>query len=170
MNVRPIPGFPGYEISDCGRVFSWLPRTWNAKPPKVAREKSARVKNGYLVVDLILNKKQYTRYIHRMVLETFVGLPSQGHEACHNDGNSMNNLLSNLRWDTRKANHADKKKHGTDDCGSKSVNSKLTEIEVIQMKKLYDNKIMNMKELSEKFCVAKSTVHKIIHKKMWKHV
>lgn len=35
-------------------------------------------------------------------------------EVCHNDGNPANNVVTNLRWDTKKANARDRLMHGND--------------------------------------------------------
>ncbi len=47
------------------------------------------------------------------MLEAFVGRAPDGTEACHNDGDSSNPVLSNLRWDTHAANNLDQVRHGT---------------------------------------------------------
>lgn len=51
--------------------------------------------------------------IHRLVLAAFVGAPPEGLIGCHNDGNKLNNHVSNLRWDTYSSNMLDAVKHGT---------------------------------------------------------
>lgn len=66
------------------------------------------------------------RYIHRLVLEVFVGPCPEGMVACHNDGNPRNNALSNLRWDTREANMRDRDRHGTSPRGERGGNAKFT--------------------------------------------
>jgi hypothetical protein len=53
------------------------------------------------------------RYVHRIVLESFVGECPPNMVCCHYDGNGANNDITNLRWGTRKENMADKKRHGT---------------------------------------------------------
>lgn len=50
--------------------------------------------------------------VHVLVLEEFVGLCPPGMESCHGDGDTQNNWLTNLRWDTPTNNNADKIKHG----------------------------------------------------------
>lgn len=45
--------------------------------------------------------------VHIAVLETFVCLRPTGKFGCHRDGNTLNNCLNNLRWDTRSANTRD---------------------------------------------------------------
>ncbi len=53
------------------------------------------------------------KLVHRLVLETFVGPCPDKQECCHNNGNSLDNRISNLRWDTRKANVKDACVHGS---------------------------------------------------------
>lgn len=56
---------------------------------------------------------QTTKSVHRIVLEAWVGPCPAGLEGCHNDGDYTNNVLSNIRWDTRENNQLDKREHGT---------------------------------------------------------
>lgn len=44
--------------------------------------------------------KSKTFYVHRLVLETFVGECPEGFECDHIDRNRSNNMLENLRWIT----------------------------------------------------------------------
>jgi hypothetical protein len=52
------------------------------------------------------------RYTHGLVLETFVGPRPVGQECLHDDGDPLNNHLSNLRWGTHAENMADRVRHG----------------------------------------------------------
>lgn len=96
-----ILGFPKYSITRGGRVWSerrpgsaggWL------KPGKV---------NGYPSVVLHKDGQRYDFFVHRLVLETFVGPCPVGMESCHNNGDKNDNRVENLRWDTSAANKAD---------------------------------------------------------------
>jgi hypothetical protein len=72
------------------------------------------VSGGYRVMKLRDNGRAANGMVHVLVLEAFVGPRPTGFHACHNNGNSSDNRLINLRWDTVSANQADKKTHGTD--------------------------------------------------------
>lgn len=137
MNRKPHPEFPDYLIGDDGSVWSCriighgggVGGTYRMLKP------TTRAKNGYQTV--VLRKpgdREFNRYVHRLVLEAFVGPCPPSAEACHEDGNGSNNALSNLRWDSRKNNHADKKRHGTTAKGEKNTQAVLTEVEVSKIK------------------------------------
>jgi hypothetical protein len=171
MERRPIPGFPGYEITEDGRVFCWLPRNRNANPLKVARElKLPVLNNGYKTVNLMQDGKRYAKYVHRLVLETFVGPSGPGQEACHNDGNRLNNHISNLRWDSRAGNQSDRKLHGTDNAGSKHGRSKLTEPEVMQIRALYKTGGFTQTQLAKQFGVSTPVICLIVNRRKWTHI
>lgn len=107
---RPIPGHPGYESSDHGRV-----RSIDRLIPDGRRLRGRVLKlfkaNAYLYVSL---GKSAKRGVHRVVALAFFGLPpSSKHEAAHWDGNTLNNRASNIRWATRAENEQDKRRHGT---------------------------------------------------------
>jgi hypothetical protein len=111
----PVHGFEGlYEVSDLGNVRSFA-RGWDGRPLR-----SSPNGRGYMSVNFWKGNRATSHRVHRLVLEAFVGLPPDGMEGCHNDGNKRNNQLSNLRWDTRSANARDKGRHGNDPNASKS--------------------------------------------------
>lgn len=115
---RPIPRYAGlYEVSDLGRVrgIDRVVIRSNGNPktiPGTLRTQSIR-KNGYASVTLSDHGKKRAELVHRLVLEAFVGPAQDSEEACHGDGDRSNNALTNLRWDTRSANHLDRRLHGT---------------------------------------------------------
>ncbi len=102
----PVPGWAAYLVSDDGRVYSMGAGQY-LKPSARKRHGTDRVKH-YAV-----NIGRRVRRVHHLVLEAFVGPRPSGLQACHWDGDPSNNALSNLRWDTPKANQADSARHGT---------------------------------------------------------
>jgi hypothetical protein len=131
---RPIPGFDGYEASDHGRIRSldrWVPqkgkkdRWWGGRilsPQKCTP--------GYLKVFV---GKGRQRMIHQLVALAFLGPCPLGMEVAHGDRNKRNNRLSNLRYDTRAGNLADRRIHGTHLEGETCGPSKLTAAEVTEI-------------------------------------
>jgi hypothetical protein len=71
-------------------------------------------RDGRRRVWLSVHGRKRLRPIAPLVLEAFVGpRPAPNLDCCHGDGNPANDLLGNLRWDTKRANHADSVRHGT---------------------------------------------------------
>lgn len=115
---KPITGFEGlYEVSDRGKVRS-LDRVVRRKdgrtctyPGKLLKPYDNQ-KPPYFSVNLWKDGKLHRAYIHRLVLETFVGPCPPGMETCHGPGGSYDNRLENLRWDTPHENSLDTVRHG----------------------------------------------------------
>lgn len=99
---------PGYQVSTHGRVRSFhkrigKPLYWGISdtPQRILL---LGHKSRYPTVSL---GRDRIRYVHQLVMETFVGPCPDRQEVCHNDGDSNNNHLSNLRYDTHKNNIRD---------------------------------------------------------------
>lgn len=123
---RPIPGYEGfYEVSDHGRVRS-VDRVVTAIDGRSMRYSgkmlSGKVdKHGRHMVALSRpGHRTRTPLIHRLVLEAFVGPRPEGMECCHWDDDKTNNHLSNLRWDTKKANARDALRNGRNSNAAKT--------------------------------------------------
>lgn len=114
-----VPGFEGkYEVSDQGNVRS-LRRVikrrdgFSQSAPGRMLKPYPLPHSGYLQLTLGDGGKGRRYYVHRLVLEAFVGPAPEGHEACHNNGVPSDNRLENLRWGTRGENNRDAVAHGT---------------------------------------------------------
>lgn len=111
---KSVPGFEGiYDVSDLGNIRS-LDRV-NRRGARL-RGKDLRLipanDRGYRKVVLYDGPTRKQALVHRLVLEAFVGPCPDGLEACHGDGNTTNNELANLRWDSSSANNFDIVEHG----------------------------------------------------------
>lgn len=168
--MKPIPRFPGYQITTDGRVWSG---------PKSNRKNGKWLLPGVdthdrLFVALYKNSKRHQRLIHRLVLETYIGPCPDGMECRHLDGNHRNNNLYNLCWGTRKTNHKDAIQQGTHqglhNKGENNGQSKLTEDQVRLIYASYHNGLHTQKELADYFGVSNITIHDIVHKKIWRHL
>lgn len=115
----PIPGYEGsYEVSDQGRVRSVDRYVYNyagSINPTFLRGRMRRLREragGYLEVRLSVDAVPVKHWVHRLVLEAFVGPRPDGTECCHIDGNASNNHVSNLYWGTKSQNAQDRVRHG----------------------------------------------------------
>ena len=172
---KEIPGFEGYEISDQGRVRSYWSRIHLGvgigthmmianKPQRIMKQNQ---RSGYPFVVFTQKGQSTTRNIHRLVLTVFVGPCPLGMESCHEDGNPANPSLQNLRWDTHQNNEADKNHHGTVMFGENHTQSKLTETQVKEIRRLASLGYSN-KKLGEMFAVSRSTILLIVKRLRWK--
>ena len=180
---KPVVGCEGlYEVSSQGQVKSLdricLDKNGLAKKFK-GRTLSIVIKKNkygcYAVVRLPVKGqfKANNRYVAHLVLEAFVGPRPIKAECCHCDGNSLNNNADNLRWDTPKENSRDKYEHGTVLWGSKNYQAKLTEEQVIEIRKKYvcNSKYKtNSKELAAEYGVDSQTIGKIVRRERWQHL
>lgn len=113
---RPVVGFEGiYEVSNLGGVRG-LPRIDAQGHYRRLRVfKPSRMDTwGHLGVKLRRNGVARSFYVHRLVLEAFVGPCPAGMEACHWNDIPSDNRLSNLRWGTASDNRFDRVRNGGD--------------------------------------------------------
>jgi len=116
---KDIPGYGGFQVSDCGRIRS-LTKTINGKlgskrkiPGKIRKLQVDGL--GYCSVMLNFGKRGNYKHcnVHRLVLLAFVGDCPSGFQAHHIDHNPSNNNLSNLAYVTPKENVGYSIKNGT---------------------------------------------------------
>lgn len=122
---RPIPRWEGrYSVSSLGRVRNV--RTGNLLKPQLRNKKSGHMGNV-----LRRDGEQYNIWVHRAVLEAFVGPAPEGTLCRHLNGDPSNNRLDNLRWGTPKENSADRIAHGNAPRGEGNARAKLSETDVL---------------------------------------
>jgi hypothetical protein len=118
-------GFPKHRVSSIGHVYARSGRVavkkhgkW--KPMKLQLHRNRKTGSFYLRVMLTYKGRYKMFLVHRLVLRAFKGRPPKNKPmGCHNDNDTMNNFLSNLRWDHSRGNQKDRKKHGTTRTGNK---------------------------------------------------
>lgn len=123
---------------------------------------------GHLSVNLHRGGVKTRRYIHRLVLEAFVGPRPEGLVCCHWDGDPSNNRLDNLRWDTHRANGADAIRHGRRKFGE-AAGSKLTEREILEIRRKYAEGVRKSL-LAAEYGVTGPQVSNIVTRRAWRHL
>jgi hypothetical protein len=101
------------------------------------------------------------------VLEAFVGPCPEGMQACHNNGNRLDNRLENLRWDTPSANQKDRIHHGTALRGERSHWAKLSTAAVLHVRWLYFHGGYTKTRLARLYGVSWACIHNIIIRRNW---
>jgi len=166
--MKQIKDFPDYYITKGGFIWSNKSNKWLKPTPKG--------KSTHLNVGFQKDSKQYTRLVHRLVLETFVGKCPKGKECRHLDGNPLNNNINNLMWDTHKNNMGDTKQHGTSNkgkhycVGSNHPMVKLSEATVRIIIRKYQSGLFTQKNLVNFYSLSQSHISRIVNKQSWKHL
>lgn len=167
VQIRDIPGRPGYRAGDDGSVWSCLTRGrghW-----KIGTDwQQLRTKldtNGYPCVTL---NGRYFR-VHRVVLETFVGPRPRGAVCRHLDGNPENNRLDNLCWGSKSENWRDACDHGVACNGENHPGAKMTESDVREARRQHETG-HSIRSISRRLGVSHGTVRNAIIRKTWGHI
>jgi hypothetical protein len=156
-NWKAIDGYPGYRLSDHGRVLS----------KRFGREMKYGTCKGYRNVALTQNGKTKTFTVHRLVALHFIG-PATGPFIRHLDGDITNIHFLNLAWGTAKENSADREQHGRTARGIKLKHCR-TESEVLEIKRLA-NTGLGAAAIGRIVGLNRSRVHEIMKGKAWRHV
>lgn len=152
-----------YEVYDDGRIFSHISNIF--LKPYVSQ-------CGYLIVDVSLNKKRYTRQVHRLVAHAFIPNPDKFETVNHKDGDKTNNCVENLEWLTIKDNvrHAwetglVKPRSGTDNPANK-----YTEEQIRHVCSILETGGKDYRNISKITGVSYDTIKDIKYKKTWVNV
>ncbi len=169
IKIKDIPGYNGfYQIDTKGNVYSRCgvgrgghktlhPRHLICQGTHPFGHKLAHIGGG-------------TFYVHRLVLETFIGPCPKGMQARHLDNNPSNNNLDNLQWATVSVNQMDRVKFGTSNRGERCGSSKLTKTDVLEIRKRYKKDICSGGQLANEYHISTSTVWDILKRRIWRHI
>lgn len=107
---KDIDDFPGYQVSDLGRVRTHNKVTFTERhgnrhwKDRILKNKVSR-KDNCSRVNLWKNGKDYTVLVHRLEAVAFLGKPENDEMTVnHKDGNRQNNSIDNLEWLSREDN------------------------------------------------------------------
>lgn len=163
-----------YEITEDGKVII-LPRIkrnrYGLYKTKQKETYGYKNKKGYMVVNLVSNKKNTKRknvMIHRLVAEAFIPNPKNYPYINHIDGNKTNNNVSNLEWCNNSMNQIHAFATGLQKGGCEHNNSKLSYENVLFIKHNYHK--YKQKELANMFNVSTKAIYQIIKGITYKNV
>lgn len=156
---RPIAGYPGYAVSSWGRI----------RGPRADVLSTTTIK-GYHYVSLCREGAAKTARVHVCVARAFLGEPPFDDAlVAHNDGDTDNNRVSNLRWASALENQADVLRHGNRVRGSAIHCARLIESDVpeIRRRALRGERYA---DIADDYGVSISTVSLIKLGRTWAHV
>jgi NUMOD4 motif/HNH endonuclease len=163
---RDVVGYVGqYQVSDLGRVKS-LARANRLMTLFVDRQ-------GYLTVSLRKPRGVALRKsVHRLVAMAFIPNRRKLPQVNHLDGNKTNARVENLEWVTRHQNQRHAIRTGLLKIprGEARGHSKLTEKQVLEIRKRVSEKSATQRTLAFEFNISPTTICEIIKRKKWAHL
>lgn len=176
---RTLERFPGYAVDAAGGVWS----EWKQKPRGKGggtvsfrsgewRRLTARpAEDGYVQVKLAAGQPRPKNvFVHRLVLEAFVGPCPPGLEIRHLNDDPSDNRLDNLAYGTSRENSADQRRRGTDPAGSRNPAAKLTEAAAARILADYAAGGWTYKALAAREGVSVTAVWRVVRRRLWRHV
>lgn len=164
-----------YEISNYGRIkrFDTKLNEWKINKP-------ANV-NGYAYFSFRTapaegSRNRITKSLHRLVAELFLEKPNQDSDnVIHLDFNKWNNQLDNLKWATKKemfehSRKSPKTKIAIEKRKGEITNSKLTETDVMRLKKKLKRGKNPLYKIAKEFGITHTQLNRIRRGENWGHV
>ena len=174
---KPVKGYEEYyEVSTDGEIRTIerhivFPTYSYLKKQKLLKQFVDG--RGYMHVKLYDGKgKPKSMTTHKVVAITFLENPENLPEINHKDANKLNNCLSNLEWMSRGDNikHAYKHRDPKTYKGSGNKLAKLTEEQVIEIRKERELYKTTYEQLAKKYNVGITLIGYIVNRKTWRHV
>lgn len=128
---------------------------------------------GYYKGDFLSDSGEYKqKKFHQMVAITYLGPATDNMEVNHKDGNPLNCRPDNLEYCTHAYNMKHASKNGLLKVGTQRKNAKLTEEDIIAIRKYRKEKgpKYGVKELAEKYNVCAANISNIVNGIRWKHI
>jgi len=184
FEVSQHPVFSFYATSKDGKVFS-LPAIKNRVGIKRAgyyQRESYWVEISQFIVQpkhtppyrkCRVTQEGMTKlvYVHRFMLQCWRGIEPRSIVVRHLDGDSLNNTLGNLKYGTVKENVEDAFRHtGNYAEGAKNGRAKLTESDVIAIRKRYESGERVQQIWQEYTHVSNVSVANAAKRKTWPHI
>lgn len=153
---KTIKGFKNYEFGNQGTIISL-----HRAEKRIIKDFNNG--NGYRKIHLV-NDRGITvkKFIHRVVLEAFLGKCPKGFEVNHINRNRMDNRLKNLEYKRISENRSHK--------GESHGQSKLRVEDVEAIRDLYQEGYTTYKELAQYYDVDVTTIGKVVRNETWTHL
>lgn len=169
-----------YQVSTSGRVRS-VDRYITQKHTNTSYKRFIKGRilkyhinnKGYCLVGLSKNGKVKEYLVHRLVLETFIGLNENYNIVEHNDNNPLNNHISNLVWSSPEINMRHCFEQGRAKIpkfqGENHPRAKLTEKQVKTIKVRLKKGELGT-HIAKDYNVSRRTIYDIKNNRNWVHI
>lgn len=162
-----------YEVSNLGRVRSWKVNPPNKKNKTIENPKILSTKigsAGYPCVAIWSNEGiKKMPNVHVLVAEAFMGPRPDGMVVCHKNDDKTDATLKNLEYGTHSQNKKQAIKNGVAPTGENHPQSKLTNSQVTEIKKMLGDGNLTHKQIGDIFGVSRFTISSIKYGKLRKY-
>lgn len=161
---KDIPGYPGYRAGSNGTI-------WTSKLGANGGWRKLKFAKCKIYPRVMLSHKNIKKSfnVHELILLAFIGPRPDGLVSRHLDGEPFNNKILNLCYGTYKENEADKKRHGRHLYGERVNGAKLTDNDVLYIRKLY-LKGEKIKDIAKKYHVDVTSIINAVHGYTFSHL
>lgn len=171
----PVKGYENrFKISNYGRLISFNRVGRGRVLPQEVEMKCTIDKAGYRSTTLrMFGRKRWCVRIHTLVAMHFVenSKPGEYDTVNHMDGNKLNNYAGNLEWCTNGMNTAHAFRTGLVNFkGTNSVHAKLTETDVLEMRRKYATGNYTQSQLAKPFGMSRRHIGDILNRVCWLHI
>lgn len=165
INLNGIDKNEKYQISNYGRIKSFKT---NKEDGIIINGSSLK---GYRILNVKLeNNSRTTKYVHKLVAECFIPKENEQQEyVIHLDFNKANNHTNNLKWVTKETMFAHQKINPNYKRGVINY-SKLSETDVIRLKKKLARGKNKLYKLAKEFGITHTQLNRIRKGENWGHV
>lgn len=177
--IKPYPEYPKILVTSDGRLIN----------SRTNAEWYTRLnKDGYIYFQYTLNKKVYSRKVHRAVAECFVPVPDHLNYKTeklgantvvvkHLDNNKLNNHYTNLAWGTMAENSSEAHRdkiipilRGVDHGMCQMTEEQVRQVCEIYFVNEYEGKPPSSNSVARLLNLTFKQVQKIRYKETWKHI
>lgn len=130
-----------------------------------------RDRYGYANFEVRVDGNRIRYKAHNYALRQAVGDPPPGKTyALHKCRTKTCCNPRHLYWGDAKQNAADRKRDGTETWGESHGSCKLTESDVLEIRRLYATGNYTHRSLAEMYGVVHSTIRQIVNREIWTHI
>lgn len=156
-----VPSIPVLLASNLGRIK-------RLETSRVYKRNKLRL--GYVQIGFSYKSKKMAKLVHRLVAEAWIGPCPKTYQVNHKDGNKLNNTIENLEYVTPSENDKHAYKTGLKNAkGSKNGRSKLTEEDVLEIRRLRKQHV-SLENIAKLFDITKHHCQAIICREYWTHI